>query len=227
MWWSLAADQPPGRVDCLINNLNDAVARDLFPILFSTHHLSLTQIGLLGALYPASWGIAELGTGALSDRIGRKWLISTGMLVQAGALALVASSTSYGPWIVAVVLLGLGTAMVHPTLLAAVGDVAHPIWRSERSVSLPALARCRVRRRRAARGSDRRPVGPHHGGLGRGRAHRRVQIDRRRSHVRDPLPLRAADRRVKPPARWMPPAPGGRFPGTRNRWSRAHTTLEL
>ena len=76
---SLAADEPPGRVDCLINNLNDAVAWGLFPILFSTHHLSLTQIGLLGALYPAFWGIAQLGTGALSDRIGRKWLISTGI----------------------------------------------------------------------------------------------------------------------------------------------------
>jgi MFS family permease len=71
----------------------------------------------------------------LSDRIGHKWLISTGMLVKAGDLALVASSTSYAPWIVAVVLLGLGTAMVYPTLLAGIGDVAHPIWRSERSVS--------------------------------------------------------------------------------------------
>jgi MFS family permease len=113
----------------LINNLNDAVAWGLFPILFATYHLTLTQIGLLGALYPAFWGIAQLGTGALSDRIGRKWLISTGMLVQAGALALVARGTSYGPWIVAVTLLGLGTAMVYPTLLAVVGDVAHPIWR--------------------------------------------------------------------------------------------------
>jgi MFS family permease len=175
---SLAADEPPGRVYCLINNLNDAIAWGLFPILFSTHHLSRTQIGLLGALDPAFWGIAQLGTGALSDRIGRKWLISTGMLVQAGALALVASSTSYGPWIVAVVLLGLGTAMVYPTLLAA-SDVAHPIWRAERSVPTGS-ARCRVRRRRAARGSDRRPVGLHHGGLGRGRAHRRVRTDRRR-----------------------------------------------
>ena len=69
---SLAADESPGRVDCLINNLNDAVALGLFPILFSTHHLSLTQIGLLGALYPAFWGIAQLGT----DRIGDKWLIA-------------------------------------------------------------------------------------------------------------------------------------------------------
>jgi MFS family permease len=114
----------------LVNNLNDAVAWGLFPILFASHGLTLNQIGLLGALYPAFWGVAQLGTGALSDRIGRKWLISTGMLVQAGALALVARSTSYEPWIAAAVLLGLGTAMVYPTLLAAIGDVAHPIWRA-------------------------------------------------------------------------------------------------
>ena len=113
----------------LVNNLNDAVAWGLFPILFASHGLTLNQIGLLGALYPAFWGIAQLGTGALSDRIGRKWLISSGMLIQAAALALVAYSTSYGPWIVAAVLLGLGTAMVYPTLLAVVGDVAHPMWR--------------------------------------------------------------------------------------------------
>jgi MFS family permease len=86
---------------------------------------------LLGALYPAFWGIAQLGSGALSDRIGRKWLISAGMLSPGGRpLALVAGSTSYGPWIVAALLLGLGTAMVYPTLLAAVGDVAHPMWRA-------------------------------------------------------------------------------------------------
>jgi MFS family permease len=106
-----------------------------FPDPVQTHHLSLTQIGLRGALYPAFWSIAQLGTGALSDRIGRKWLISTGMLVKAGALALVASSTRYAPWIVAAVLLGLGTSMVYPTLLAGIGDVAHPIWRPGRLVS--------------------------------------------------------------------------------------------
>jgi MFS family permease len=85
----------------------------------------------------------------LSDRIGPKWLISTGMPLHAGALALLARSTSYGPRIVAVLLLGLRTAMLYPTLLAAVGDVAHPIWRPERSVStgcgaMPGspLARC-------------------------------------------------------------------------------------
>jgi MFS family permease len=113
----------------LVNNLNDGVAWGLFPILFASHGLTLTQVGLLGGLYPAFWGFAQLGTGAWSDRIGRKWLISAGMLIQAGALALVAYSTMYGPWIVAAVLLGLGTAMVYPTLLAVVGDVAHPMWR--------------------------------------------------------------------------------------------------
>ena len=114
----------------LVNNLNDGMAWGLFPILFAAHDLPLAQIGLLGALYPAVWGAAQLATGALSDRTGRKWLIANGMLVQAGALALVAAGASVTSWLVAVTLLGLGTAMVYPTLLAAVGDVAHPAWRA-------------------------------------------------------------------------------------------------
>jgi len=114
----------------LVNNLNDGLAWGLFPILFAAHDLPLAQIGLLGALYPAVWGAAQLATGALSDRTGRKWLIANGMLVQAGALALVAAGASVTSWLVAVTLLGLGTAMVYPTLLAAVGDVAHPAWRA-------------------------------------------------------------------------------------------------
>ncbi len=114
----------------LVNNLNDGMAWGLFPILFAAHDLSLAKIGLLGALYPAVWGVGQLGTGAWSDRVGRKWLVTTGMLVQACALALVAASASYAPWIVAVALLGLGTAMVYPTLLAVIGDVAHPTWRA-------------------------------------------------------------------------------------------------
>jgi MFS family permease len=114
----------------LVNNLNDGLAWGLFPILFAAHDLSLAQIGLLGALYPAVWGVAQLGTGAWSDRVGRKRLITIGMLVQAGALALVAAGGGYAPWIVAVALLGLGTAMVYPTLLAVIGDVAHPVWRA-------------------------------------------------------------------------------------------------
>jgi len=114
----------------LVNNLNDGLAWGLFPFLFAAHGLSLAQIGLLGALYPAVWGFTQLATGALSDQVGRKWLITTGMLVQAGALGLVAAGASFGPWTVAVALLGLGTAMVYPTLLAAIGDVAHPAWRA-------------------------------------------------------------------------------------------------
>jgi MFS family permease len=124
----------------LVNNLNDGLAWGLFPILFTGHGLSLAKIGLLGALYPAVWGFAQLGTGAWSDRVGRKWLIVGGMLTQAVALALVAAGTSFTVWAVAVTLLGLGTAMVYPTLLAAIGDVAHPAWRA-RSVGVYRLWR--------------------------------------------------------------------------------------
>jgi MFS family permease len=114
----------------LVNNLNDGMAWGLFPILFATHNVSLARIGLLGALYPAVWGFGQLATGALSDRWGRKWLIVTGMLLQGGALMLVAAGNSFSQWVAAVTLLGLGTAMVYPTLLATIGDVAHPAWRA-------------------------------------------------------------------------------------------------
>lgn len=114
----------------LVNNLNDGMAWGLFPILFAAQGLSVARIGLLGALYPAVWGFGQLATGALSDRWGRKWLIATGMLLQAVALALVAAGDTFGQWIAAVALLGLGTAMVYPTLLATIGDVAHPAWRA-------------------------------------------------------------------------------------------------
>ena len=114
----------------MVNNLNDGVAWGLFPILFASHSLTVSQIGVLVALYPAVWGAGQLATGALSDRIGRKWLIAAGMLVQAAAIGLVAYGTSLGVWAVAAVLLGAGTAMVYPTLLAAIGDVAHPAWRA-------------------------------------------------------------------------------------------------
>jgi MFS family permease len=114
----------------LVNNLNDGMAWGLFPILFTAHHLSLARIGLLGALYPAVWGFGQLATGPLSDRCGRKWLITSGMLVQGAALALVAAGNTFGQWVPALALLGLGTAMVYPTLLATIGDVAHPAWRA-------------------------------------------------------------------------------------------------
>ena len=114
----------------LVNNLNDGLAWGLFPILFLTAGLSLSEIGILAALYPAVWGLAQLGTGALSDRWGRKWLIVGGMIVQAVGLAMVAVFDSFAWWAAAAILLGLGTAMVYPTLLAAIGDVAYPTWRA-------------------------------------------------------------------------------------------------
>jgi MFS family permease len=124
----------------LVNNLNDGLAWGLFPILFAAHGLGLADIGLLGALYPAVWGLGQLATGPLSDRIGRKWLIAGGMLLQAAALALVAVSTDFVGWLVALTALGLGTAAVYPTLLATIGDVAAPTWRA-RSVGVYRLWR--------------------------------------------------------------------------------------
>ena len=124
----------------MANNLNDGLAWGVFPILFARHGLTVSQIGVLAALYPAVWGTGQLATGALSDRIGRKWLIAAGMLVQAVALGLVAAGSALGVWAVAAVLLGAGTAMVYPTLLAVVGDVAHPAWRA-RSVGVYRLWR--------------------------------------------------------------------------------------
>jgi MFS family permease len=114
----------------MVNNLNDGLAWGLFPVLFASAGLSVTRIGILAALYPAVWGLGQLATGALSDRVGRKRLIAAGMALQAAALALVAAGHSFTVWAVAAVLLGVGTAMVYPTLLAAVGDVAHPAWRA-------------------------------------------------------------------------------------------------
>ncbi|HEU4511845.1 MAG TPA: MFS transporter [Nocardioidaceae bacterium] len=124
----------------LVNNLNDGLAWGLFPILFAATGLSVGRIGVLAALYPAVWGVGQLVTGALSDRWGRKWMIVAGMWVQAVALGLVAAGESFAAWAVAAVLLGAGTAMVYPTLLASIGDVAHPAWRA-RSVGVYRLWR--------------------------------------------------------------------------------------
>ncbi len=114
----------------LVNNLNDGMAWGLFPLFFATRGLDLAQIGTLAAIYPAVWGIGQLVTGALSDRVGRKWLIAAGMWVQAAGIALVAVSSGWGGFAGGEALLGAGTAMVYPTLLAAIGDVAHPSWRA-------------------------------------------------------------------------------------------------
>lgn len=124
----------------MVNNLNDGLAWGLFPVLFAAAGLSIERIGILAAVYPAVWGGGQLVTGALSDRIGRKPLIVGGMLVQAAALVMVAVGNDFGIWLAAVVLLGAGTAMVYPTLLAAIGDVAHPHWRA-RSVGIYRLWR--------------------------------------------------------------------------------------
>jgi MFS family permease len=113
----------------LVNNLNDGMAWGLLPLFYASHGLSVAEIGILAAAYPAVWGIGQVATGALSDRIGRKRLIVAGMLVQAAAIALIAASTAFGTWLLAAAILGLGTAMVYPTLLAAVADVADPSWR--------------------------------------------------------------------------------------------------
>jgi MFS family permease len=114
----------------LVNNLNDGLAWGLFPLFFSAAGLSVRQIGVLAFIYPATWGITQLWTGALSDRVGRKWLIVGGMFVQGGALVAMVLAPGFTAWLLTGMLLGLGTAMVYPTLLAVVSDVAHPSWRA-------------------------------------------------------------------------------------------------
>jgi MFS family permease len=114
----------------LVNNLNDGLAWGLLPLLFVRGGLPIGQVGLLAALYPAVWGLGQLLTGPLSDRLGRKPLITGGMLLQAMALASTALAGSFLPWAAGAILLGVGTAMVYPTLLAAISDVAHPNWRA-------------------------------------------------------------------------------------------------
>jgi MFS family permease len=116
----------------LVNNLNDALAWGLAPLYLAANGASVTEVGIVAAVYPAVWGVGQLATGALSDRTGRKPLISIGMLVQAGALALlVVGGGEFGPALGAAVLLGLGTALVYPTLIAAVSDVAQPVDRAQ------------------------------------------------------------------------------------------------
>ncbi|MRS98061.1 MFS transporter [Ralstonia pickettii] len=114
----------------LVNNLNDGMAWGLFPLVFAAAGMSLAQIGVLAAIYPAVWGCTQVFTGALSDRIGRKWLIAGGMWVQAVGIVVTALAAGFAGFASGGVLLGLGTAMVYPTLLAAIGDVAHPNWRA-------------------------------------------------------------------------------------------------
>ncbi len=122
----------------LINNLNDGMAWGLFPLFFASYGLGVRSIAVLTSTYPAVWGISQLVTGALSDKWGRKWMIATGMWVQAIAIWLIVGSPhlmhkqadNFWFWFGSSVLLGLGTALVYPTLLASIGDVVHPGWRA-------------------------------------------------------------------------------------------------
>ena len=114
----------------LVNNLNDGMAWGLLPLYFAARGLSLPEISFLGSLYPAVWSLSQLGTGALSDRLGRKGLIAAGMVVQAAAICSIVVLQGFIVWALSAVLLGVGTAMVYPALLAAIGDAAHPSWRA-------------------------------------------------------------------------------------------------
>ncbi|CAN5819686.1 MFS transporter [soil metagenome] len=114
----------------LVNNLNDGMAWGLLPIYFAARGLDIEKIAIVAAIYPGVWGLSQLFTGAWSDRIGRKWPIAVGMWVQAIGIFLLILRDGFLPWTVAAVILGFGTAMVYPTLLAAIGDVAHPSWRA-------------------------------------------------------------------------------------------------
>jgi MFS family permease len=113
----------------LVNNLNDGLAWGLLPIYYAAAGLGIAEIGTLAAIYPAVWCLGQLATGALSDRIGRKGLIAGGMLLQAAAIGMIAATRGFAPWAFAAAVLGAGTAMVYPPLLAVIGDVAHPAWR--------------------------------------------------------------------------------------------------
>jgi MFS family permease len=114
----------------LVNNLNDGMSWGLFPLFFAAHGLGVQRIGVVKAVYPAVWGLLQIATGPLSDRIGRKGLIAWGMVVQAVGIWVTVMVPDYGAWITGAALQGLGTAMVYPTLLAAITDHAHPTWRA-------------------------------------------------------------------------------------------------
>lgn len=114
----------------LVNNLNDGMSWGIYPLFFASFGLGVAAIGTIKAVYPAAWGILQLVTGPLSDRWGRKWLIAGGMMVQAGGIWLTVQVPVYSAWMIGALLQGLGTAMVYPTLLAAISDVAHPEWRA-------------------------------------------------------------------------------------------------
>jgi MFS family permease len=122
---SLSATSQAG----LVNNLNEGMAWGLFPLFFAAAGLSVGRIGVVIAIAPAVWGIGQLFTGALSDRVGRKWLIAGGQWTEAAGLLAIAAGDSFWLWAAGSAIFGAGTAMAYPTLLAAIGDIAHPVWR--------------------------------------------------------------------------------------------------
>jgi MFS family permease len=113
-----------------VNNLNDGMAWGLLPLFFASRGLPVVEIAILAAAYPAVWGLLQIGTGAWSDRVGRRPLIVAGMLLQAVAIGVIASGDGFVTWLVAAAALGVGTAFVYPTLIAVVADVAAPSWRA-------------------------------------------------------------------------------------------------
>jgi MFS family permease len=119
----------------LVNNLNDGMSWGIFPLFFASFGLGVERIGILKAVYPATWGVLQVVTGPLSDRWGRKGLIVAGMWVQAAGLLLTAATRQFAWWLLGSLLLGIGTAMVYPSLIAAVSDASHPTWRA-RSLSV-------------------------------------------------------------------------------------------
>ena len=119
----------------LVNNLNDGMSWGVFPLYFATFGLGVERIGILKAVYPAIWGMLQVLTGPLSDQWGRKGLIVAGMWTQAAGILVTVATRSFGGWLLGSVLLGLGTAMVYPSLIAAVSDASHPSWRA-RSLSI-------------------------------------------------------------------------------------------
>ena len=119
----------------LVNNLNDGMSWGVFPLFFQSFGLGVGRIGVLKAVYPAVWGCLQVFTGPLSDRWGRKGLIVAGMWTQAAGIFVTVATRDFGWWLLGSVLLGLGTAMVYPALIAAVSDASHPSWRA-RSLSV-------------------------------------------------------------------------------------------
>jgi MFS family permease len=114
----------------LVNNLNDGMSWGLYPLFFAAHGLAVARIGVIKAVYPAVWGVLQIATGFLSDRLGRKPLIAWGMIVQSAGIWMTVLVPTFDAWLAGAALQGIGTAMVYPTLLAAITDHAHPTWRA-------------------------------------------------------------------------------------------------